>query len=177
MKRYITLLFILITIIVATACSSGKPTNAERTLSKVLSIDLTDGIMVENEDTHGGFHGDGHTFISMTFENPDDIITQIQNNSLWKELPLTSTLASITYGTVSYPTEDSVEVSGPYAKDKDGNLFFPEIENGYYYFEDRHPQTKYAYNSTLVLERTSLNFTIAIFDTDYGKLYYYDLDT
>lgn len=60
---------------------------------------------------------------------------------------------------------------------KDGKTFFPMVYNGYHFFIDRHSESKDVKDDTDLLNRNSLNFAIAIYDTDwrdivfeYGKL-------
>lgn len=47
-----------------------------------------------------------------------------------------------------------------------------KVENGYWFFNDRNNQ-----KSLELLERSSFNFTLAIFDADTNILYVYELDT
>ena len=37
-------------------------TNSTRNISKVLNVDLSSGTVSKNEDSHGGFHGDGTAY-------------------------------------------------------------------------------------------------------------------
>ncbi|HZK33691.1 MAG TPA: hypothetical protein VFD33_00085 [Bacillota bacterium] len=48
----------------------------------------------------------------------------------------------------------------------------PKVENGYWFFNDRHKEV-----SENLLERHSFNSTLAIPDTDSNVLYVYVLDT
>jgi len=59
----------------------------------------------------------------------------------------------------------------------DGTPAIPEVDNGYYYFRDRHYQSTDPTDDSGVLGRASYNFTIAIYDTDSKILYYMELDT
>ena len=59
----------------------------------------------------------------------------------------------------------------------DGAPVIPEVENGYYYFLDRHSQSTNPKYDSGVLGRASYNFTIAIYDEDRQTLYYAELDT
>ena len=53
----------------------------------------------------------------------------------------------------------------------------PKIENGYYYFLDRHNESNDKYDDTNLNNRASWNFTLAIMDIDTNIIYYYELDT
>ena len=50
----------------------------------------------------------------------------------------------------------------------------PPMEKGYYLLEDRHSQAK---ENPDLLERSSYNFTLSVYDADNRTLYYYKLDT
>ena len=49
----------------------------------------------------------------------------------------------------------------------------PEIRAGFYRLIDRHAQA----GETDLLGRASLNFTLALYDTDTDTLYYFEMDT
>ena len=49
----------------------------------------------------------------------------------------------------------------------------PQIEHGYYYFLNKQTNNQ----DTDVLNSPSLNFVIAMFDSDSNTLYYFELDT
>ena len=51
------------------------------------------------------------------------------------------------------------------------------INKGYYYFLDRHDEAIYYNSDENVLNRFSYNFTIALYNEETNKLYYYELDT
>ena len=52
-----------------------------------------------------------------------------------------------------------------------------DIKNGYYYFLDRHSESKDRYDSSDLNNRFSWNFTLALLDVDKNIIYYYELDT
>lgn len=151
------------------ACQSSNSPQDE--ISRTLGIDMNDGTIGINNDSHGGFHGDGISFMSISF--PDDsIVEEISANNDWKTLPLSENLTALVYGTA---TEN--KWTGPYLTDEEGESVFPEIQNGYYCFIDRHTESTDKHDDTNVFERHSFNFTIAIYDTDTDTLYYAELDT
>ena len=53
----------------------------------------------------------------------------------------------------------------------------PSIDNGYYMFEDRHSESKDSRDDSELFDRYSFNFSIAIYDCDTDKLYYFEFDT
>ena len=63
--------------------------------------------------------------------------------------------------------------SGPYLTDEEGDLLVPEIREGWYRLIDRHAEA----GKTDLLSRASLNFTLALYDTDTDTLYYFEMDT
>ena len=139
-------------------------------ISEMIGIEILDEDMnmINHIETHGGFHGDGTTFYSMEITS-NDTVDEIKSE--WKELPLTENLTALVYG-----LEDETSSIGPYISE-DGEALFPKVENGYYYFYDRHSESKDHFDDTNVLARPSFNFVIAIFDTDTNRLYYSKFDT
>ena len=61
--------------------------------------------------------------------------------------------------------------------DENGDTIIPDIQNGYYYFYDRHSESTEPYNDEDVLSRASFNFTLALYDSDNNVLYYVEFDT
>ena len=57
-------------------------------ISKALGIDIPSGAPMKSVDTHGGFNGDGATWVSVGFTSDKDPTEQIKNNHDWKPLPL-----------------------------------------------------------------------------------------
>ena len=53
----------------------------------------------------------------------------------------------------------------------------PQIQNGYYYFVDRQAEPKMQHSDAQIMERASLNFSIALYDMDTDTLYYIEVDT
>ncbi|MBQ2901392.1 MAG: hypothetical protein IJE49_06040 [Agathobacter sp.] len=124
-----------------------------------------DFIVVDEADSHGGFHGDGSYYLILDCsENKEKALENVKG---WKELPLSSNLQLMMYG----------DESGAYGYNLAEVAKIPEITNGYYYFCDRHSQSSDANDDTNVLNRASFNFIIAIYDSDTGKMYYFEFDT
>ena len=117
---------------------------------------------MEEKDTHGGFHGDGEAFAKVYFSDKqaEKFINKINKNNHWKKLPMSEKLQN------RVSNADEVEE-------------IPIVENGYWFFEDRHTKAtdKYNYNEMFNSNRASSNFSVAVFDTDANILYFYALDT
>lgn len=129
---------------------------------------MSEGTVLMDEDTHGGFHGDGQTLVEILFDDPEALAARLAENGDWQALPLTENLQTAVYGSA---TVGSL-VWGWGEKDE-----LPAIENGYYYFYDRHSESKDPKSDRELFSRYSYNFTIALYDADSGHLYYYKLDT
>ena len=117
---------------------------------------------MEEKDTHGGFHGDGEAFVKVYFSNEQAIkfINKINENNHWSKLPMPERLRE------RVSNADEVEK-------------IPNVENGYWYFVDRHTKTtdKYNYSEMFDSNRASSNFSVAVFDIETNILYFYALDT
>lgn len=143
----------------------------EEYISKQIGIDFSEdnGYLVSMTNTHGGFLGDGEFVAIYTFED-DSVEEQIKANEHWRNSASLKTSA-IMYG--------SSTVSR-FFNDENGNNVFPIIENGYYFFYDRHSDAADPYSDKDVLNieiRYSYNFTVAAYDCDTDTLYFAELDT
>lgn len=116
---------------------------------------------IEEKDTHGGFHGDGEALVKVYFSDKqaEKFIRKIDKNIHWDKLPMKDILQTCINNNIT----DEISV--------------PIIENGYWFFLDRHSKAKDKYNYNDMFDRTSSNYSIAIFDIDSNVLYIYSLDT
>ncbi len=130
-------------------------------ISKALGIDIPSGAPMKSVDTHGGFNGDGATWVSVGFTSDKNPTEQIKNNHDWKPLPLDE-VADVLAHDLKIQLDDGEAT------------LMPEVENGYYIVIDRHSQKN---ENDDILGRTSYNFTMAIYDTDANILYYCEFDT
>ena len=138
-------------------------------ISKSLGIEIPGSMKIDYEDTHGGFHGDGETFATIEFNKSiaENIREDIADHMSWNSLPLSENHDILVYG----GTKEGITYTYNYAE----LLSMPRIENGYWFYEDRQPE------STLFWEEEDLipfpyNFTIAIYDLDTDTLYYLESD-
>lgn len=143
----------------------------QRDISDSLGIDVSKGTVLTDSDSHGGFHGDGMMFQQILFED-SKLSDEIKDNDSWKPMPLGQSMEALVYG-----TEEGTSSTGPYLTDESGNTIIPDIQNGYYYFYDRHSESKDPYNDEDILGRASFNFTLALYDSDNHVLYYVEFDT
>lgn len=169
MKRLLCVLASICLLCFSGCSKSGKITDE---ISATIGIDLSNTEYVTRIDTHGGFHGDGNTIVTMPLSS-ESVLEQIQGNSNWHSLPFTENLTAVVYGI--HTDNSSI---GPYITvDDSRNAAVPEITNGYYFFLDRHSQSTDPHDDTNVLSRASFNLTIAIYDCDTEMLYYLEFDT
>ncbi len=134
-----------------------------------LGIDLSAASVLSSYDDHGGFHGDGMTWICYDCAETD-IADQIRETENWKPFPLDDTVQALIYG-----TEDGWTTIGPYVTDTDGKPLLPPVEEGFYILLDR--QSEELKEEPDLLRRSSFNFTLGIYDSVREVLYYLKFDT
>lgn len=136
-------------------------------LQKEFGISEKGFVIVAEQDTHGGFHGDGtYSIVLDCSDKKTNIYKKIDD---WRPLPLSENLQLIMYGGV----RDGMTYG--YNLAQDNNI--PIITNGYYCFLDRHSRAVDKYSDNELFNRHSFNFSLAIYDTDTDTLYYIREDT
>ncbi len=125
-----------------------------------------DFVIIEEEDTHGGFHGDGTYYLIMDCSDNKEKASEILKG--WNALPLTENLDWLIYGG---------EKNGKTRYGLYDEVHIPEIEKGYYMFLDRHMESTDSKDDTKIFDRSSYNFSFAIYDSDTDTFYYFDYDT
>lgn len=143
-------------------------------ISEDLQINASRGTVLENRDSHGGWLGDGESFVKISFSEADHPIIEkaILFNDSWKPLPLTEDLELCIYGgTIGNHSY------APMFQNDTGDPLLPSIEHGYYFFEDRFKDSADPSDDTNLRFRSTWNFTLAIYDTDTATLYYLLFDT
>lgn len=147
-------------------------------IEKLLGVDMHQGSITTDIDNHGGFHGDGITYMEIHFSE-DQCLADILENSAWKKLPLTSNLERLVTTITSFAkdevTRQSLNISNLYTAE--GTATPLTITNGYYYFIDRYPDANNTNNDFALWNRYAQNCTLAIYDADTNILYYLALDT
>lgn len=132
-------------------------------ISKALDIDVRNAAVTVSYDDHTGFHGDGTMYAVLYLEN-DKLEQIISAPGGWNTLPLTENLTTLVYG-----IRTDTNTYGPYI-----GVTVPKIREGYYFFLDRKNKT---YSDDMVLTGTSINYTIALYDSENDLLYYCEYDT
>lgn len=134
---------------------------------KHFSFSKNDFLVVDELDTHGGFHGDGSYYLIL--DCSENKAKALENISDWEKLPLSENLNLIMYGGekdgVTYRYNLAEEAKMPYVK------------NGYYCFKDRHSESKNPNDDSELFDRYSFNFSLAVYDIDTDTFYYFDFDT
>ncbi len=158
-KRILISLKIVMVFVIAinaTCCSSNK-----------MTFDKEDFDVVLESDSHGGFMGEGiYTLVLDCTNNKEQALENIKE---WKKLPLTKNLKVVAYGG---------ELEGcTYSSFFSEDIEIPHIDNGYYYFRDRHSESVDSADDSKLYERYSYNFDFAIYDADNAMLYYLREDT
>lgn len=168
MRKLYWILFVMAMLLAGlSGCSGNHDTLQE--ISDDLNIDVSDGAIVTDKDTHGGFHGDGISITVIEFSD-NQIEEMMESKKSWHAFPPNETVQAILYG---YQVEDAVY--GPFLADE-GKALLPEIENGYYWLKDRQVDSEKSTGADIIY-RESFNFTIAVYDSDARRLYYCKLDT
>lgn len=132
-------------------------------ISRRIEVFVPFSVKLEYEDSHGGFHGDGECLVKVFFseEQAHEFKEKIEKNTHWNKLPMSERLQNC----VSLYAEEGKNM--------------PIIENGYWFYLDRHSEAdnKYDENERYEEFRASRNYSVAVFDTDENILYFYELDT
>ena len=166
MKKKVKLIILLIICIVVLVLLTIDIfyNNKLKRISNKIELDVNNCSILNEEDTHGGFLGDGHYYIQVDCSKTS--LEELSSN--WKELPLSKTLKETT-SLKMCEKETCQDIYEMYS--------IPNIENGYYYFIDRYSKSKNKYDDTDLNNRSSLNYTIALLDINTNNIYYYELDT
>ena len=137
--------------------------NKMKRISKNIGINSSNCKIEDDKNTHGGFLGDGEYLAKLTCNEQEENAIKIN----WKELPLSSELLK---------AMEIPQCSGNGCKDAFERFNLPR-ENGYYYFFDRHSESKDTRSDSELNNRSSYNFSLGIYDSNNKVLYYYELDT
>lgn len=135
---------------------------ARKKAGRELGLDIPDsGEVQRRDDTHGGFHNDGETYIQIRFNEDDRVVLeQIEANSGWTALPLPAELRTLGeyMNEVWLPTDE-------------------ELGEGYYWFRDRHNEAEDRSDYSAALGRYSYNFSLAFYSIGEKTLCFCMLDT
>lgn len=165
MKHVPLILLLAVAALLTASCSAGGEEESNE-VTTILGMNVSNGTVITNTDSHGGFHGDGVAFLEIQFDD-ESCLNQIEGSSTWRELPVSENVKALIYGS---------GMAGPYITEG-GNTLFPQADNGYYYFQDRHSKSTNPKDDSQVLGRASFNLTVALYDSDEQTLYYCEFDT
>lgn len=157
-KKILVLCLLLLSVLIAVMCSREK---------EYFGFREKDFSVVEQEDSHGGFHGDGTAYVILDCsQNREKALELIAD---WNALPLSENLNLMFYG----GERDGVYYDFDLAQQAN----MPKVEHGFYYFQDRHRKSTDSSSDVDIFDRGSYNFSLAVYDTDTDRLYYFELDT
>jgi len=131
---------------------SGENVPLLAMVSRNLQTSILRGGVLRSWETHGGFHGDGETYVELYGS------CTIPDSPFWHTLPA---------------PEDFWHLASN-CRDDNEECVIPRISEGYWYFQNRHPQNT---DPTAIENHGSWNYTLAVYDSIKGILYYYELDT
>lgn len=159
MKRLLTILLLMFSVAALNNCTpleNRGESQEKRELIRIgeaLGLDLSDGTLIHFENSHGGFHGDGLTEAEVDLKG---MAEKLEGASGWKPLPMTENAAQAFQICAG---EDSRAVQG------------------WYFLYDRHSESTDPYDDTELHSRFSWNFTLAVYDNQQERMYFYKLDT
>jgi hypothetical protein len=144
-------------------------------LSEEIKIDISFGEVVDHVETHGGFLGDGQTYVEVRFTEEETIllIDEISSSQKWKELPTSEELNVALYGGQIGDAYWSSFVES----EQSGIPALPNVENGYYFFENHNYAANGLNDEAAIFDSYSFNFTVALFDVDNNRIFFFDFDT
>lgn len=132
--------------------SEERKEEEERYIEKIETeigiADLDHARMLEGEDTHDGFLGDGETriLIQLSEENAKEMEQKLSQSKDWNPCPMEQESGTI--------------------EEDEWFLHTREIKSGYYRIQDDNGGNDY-----------SSNYSLVVFDSDKNQLYYYRQDT
>ena len=136
--------------------------------SKLLSTDLPRPITTQWSDTHGGSFGEGELYGKFLFsasdqKNLDNVLSSSEN---WHTLPFPEDVNILLYGGEKYGENYQFKLADGWGE--------TTVTRGYYYFYDRLHHTT---SDTQLLESSSLDVTIGLYDSERGVLYVMTYDS
>ncbi len=150
------LAFLVLMFLLLTACG----VNSVDEFKEVAEIHFDDSQVMVDLDSHSGFHGDGSQVIKVDYvEEP--IAEKLMESTHWRRLPLSKEAEILVYG-------DGEQ--GPFIDYDTVGFKLQKVENGFYFFYNRQ-EVEDAYDESLALHNSSVNFTMGIYDSDEDLLY------
>lgn len=149
--------------------SAFLPEDTKTIISDYMGIDVSCCEILQENDSHGGFHGDGQTFVELQATKAEFKHIVGKMTGQWKDFPLTENLSRVVYG--------GEEGSPLISREEDSSPLIPPIEEGYYYFTDRNSLSSDPADDSRLFKRYSWNFTLVICDKERSRIYYVEYDT
>ena len=167
---YIILSIIAFILLIDSILQISNEKKFDKYIEKITGIDIKQCKKLNYEETHGGFLGDGDTYIEWDCSN----IKVSINEKEMIPYPLTEKLSRTLFETI---TDERV-----YEYNFGGSHGLPKIAKGYYYFYDdycaKYKDIRNCKSDENLLEvRASFNFTFIAYDENTKKLYYLEIDT
>ena len=123
--------------------------------------------VIEEEDTHGGFLGDGWYYLILDCSNNREQAMELVKD--WTPLPLSENLQKLMYDWKISTYEETFTLA------EKGR--WPTTNNCVYKFVDRNEEAVNKSDDTDLFNRKSFNFSIALYDLDTNTLYFVAYDT
>ena len=159
--------FTLVFALLLTLSACGRETR-QREVGRLLGADLTGAAVLEDYDSHGGFHGDGYTCSVLQIPEETELLPPGR-----ADFPLPRELEAAVYG-VSERDRGTVVSMGPLVSEDAPEI--PKIERGWYWFYDYNAENDPRDPGGL-WTRGAFNYVLILFDADTDRLYYTKLDT
>ena len=136
--------------------------NSQNTLDWVTEkggINVSWGDLLSEMDNHG-FHGDGSSLEVYQYTD-SSMQSEMEESGIWNKLPLSNGLTELINNSLNDKCADAI----------------PNISKGYYFYYDRYEGSTDPYDPSMIWNRSSINCTIALYDSDKDVLYIYKMDT
>jgi hypothetical protein len=154
------------------SCGAQPPN--EEWIERAFDLRLDGATVDEAWDTHGGFHGDGDTYIALSLTLRLEFQISEINAEYAEEIK-----GGPWYSISEYPEAYSslaAEVVD-YREESSGAMLLPEITNGYFCIIDNFDgKDEYMWIDADWRMGSYWNWTAAFYDADALKLYYYESD-
>ncbi len=162
-----TAVFVLLLVFVLPLSACTGEISYHNDVQQLSGLDISGSTVISSKDDHGGIHGDGATMVEFDCAGISDKVTQQAGD--WNPLPLSENLQLIMYGGIKDGIDYGYNLAEEYR--------IPEVQNGCYYFVDRHSESADSANDRDLFDRFSFNFSLIIFDSDTAHLYLFEFDT
>ena len=150
--------------LVLIGCSLKNEIDPYKYIYDNLSIDVSSCELIDYDSSYFSPLGDGQRYISFDCIG-NDIVDSISD---WSVFPLSDNLNKAIYG---------IETKTSSGKGLCGQYNCPKIENGYYYFYNRHRNATDVKSDEDLYDLGSRNFTFAMYDIENTRLYYIEFDS